>query len=86
MNLQYVFLLLSLQGHYRVTDENLLFETAQYGPYTFFRVFIALKGTYFLYFYLSSAIAQIKVSNSPVTNYTKKVPQCPTPFFNFCIT
>ena len=38
MNLQYVFLLLSLQGHYRVTDENLLFETAQYGPYTFFRV------------------------------------------------
>ena len=38
INLQYVFLLLSLQGHYRVTDENLLFETAQYGPSTFFRV------------------------------------------------
>ena len=27
-NLLYVFLLLSLQGHYRVADENLLFETA----------------------------------------------------------
>ena len=27
-NLHYVFFLLSLQGHYRVTGENLLFETA----------------------------------------------------------
>ena len=36
---------------------------------------------------LSSAIAQIKVSNSPITNHTKKVlPQRPPPFFNFCIT
>ena len=36
---------------------------------------------------LSSAIAQIKVSNSPITNHTKKIlPQCPPPFFNFCIT
>ena len=36
---------------------------------------------------LSSAIAQIKVSNSPITNHTKKIlPQHPPPFFNFCIT
>ena len=36
---------------------------------------------------LSSAIAQIKVSNSPITNHTKKIlPQRPPPFFNFCIT
>ena len=36
---------------------------------------------------LSSSIAQIKVSNSPITNHTKKIlPQCPLPFFNFCIT
>ena len=33
---------------------------------------------------LSSAIAQIKVSNSPITNHTKKsLPQCPPPFFQF---
>ena len=31
---------------------------------------------------LSSAIAQIKVSNSPITNHTKKIlPQRPPPFF-----
>ena len=36
---------------------------------------------------LSSAIAQIKVSNSPVTNHTKKImSQRSPPFFNFCIT
>ena len=36
---------------------------------------------------LSSALAQIKVSNSPITNHTKKIlPQRPHPFFNFCIT
>ena len=36
---------------------------------------------------LSSAIAQIKVSNSPITNHAKKIlPQRPPPFFNFCIT
>ena len=36
---------------------------------------------------LSSAIAQIKVSNNPITNHTKKIlPQRPPPFFNFCIT
>ena len=36
---------------------------------------------------LSSAIAQIKVSNSPITNHTKKIlPQRPPTFFNFCIT
>ena len=34
----------------------------------------------------SDEIAQIKVSNSPITNDTKKIlPQRP-PFFNFCIT
>ena len=33
---------------------------------------------------LSSAVAQIKVSNSPMTNHTKKIlPQCPPPFFQF---
>ena len=33
---------------------------------------------------LSSAIAQIKVSNSPITNHTKKIlPQRPSPFFQF---
>ena len=33
---------------------------------------------------LSSAIAQIKVSNSPITNHTKKVLlQRPPPFFQF---
>ena len=33
---------------------------------------------------LSSTIAQIKVSNSPFTNHTKKIlPQRPPPFFNF---
>ena len=33
---------------------------------------------------LSSAIAQIKVSNSPITNHTKKIlPQRPPPFFQF---
>ena len=32
---------------------------------------------------LSSAIAQIKVSNSPITNHTEKVlPQRPPPFFS----
>ena len=36
---------------------------------------------------LSSAIAQIKVSNSPMTNHTNKIlPQRPPLFFNFCIT
>ena len=36
---------------------------------------------------LSSALAQIKVSNSPLTNHTKKIlPQRPPLFFNFCIT
>ena len=36
---------------------------------------------------LSSAIAQIKVSNSPITNHTKKtLPKCPPPFFNFCVS
>ena len=36
---------------------------------------------------LSSAIAQNKVSNSQMTNHTKKIsPQRPPPFFNFCIT
>ena len=40
---------------------------------------------------LSSAITQINVSNSPITNHKKKkkkkiVPQRPPPFFNFCIT
>ena len=36
---------------------------------------------------LSSAIAQIKVSNSPISNHTKKIlPQRPPTFFNFCIT
>ena len=35
---------------------------------------------------LSSAIAQIKVSNSPITNHSKKIlPQRPRPSFNFCI-
>ena len=30
---------------------------------------------------LSSPIAQIKVSNSPITNHTKRIlPQCPLPF------
>ena len=34
---------------------------------------------------LSSAIAQIKVSNSLITNHAKKIlPQRPPPFFNFC--
>ena len=33
---------------------------------------------------LSSAVAQIKVSNSPMTNHTKKIlPQRPPPFFFF---
>ena len=33
---------------------------------------------------LSSAIAKIKVSNSPITNHTKKIlPQRPPPFFQF---
>ena len=33
---------------------------------------------------LSPAIAQIKVSNSPITNHTKKsLPQRPPPFFQF---
>ena len=33
---------------------------------------------------LSSATAQIKVSNSPITNHTKKIlPQRPPPFFFF---
>ena len=36
---------------------------------------------------LSSAIAQIRVSNSPITNHTKQIlPQRHPPFFNFCIT
>ena len=36
---------------------------------------------------LSSAIAQIKVSNNPITNHTKKImSQRSPPFFNFCIT
>ena len=36
---------------------------------------------------LSCAIAKIKVSNSAITNHTKKIlPQRPPPFFNFCIT
>ena len=36
---------------------------------------------------LSSAIAHIKVSNSPITNHTKNIlPQHPPLFFNFCIT
>ena len=36
---------------------------------------------------LSSAIAQIKVSNSPITNRTKKrLPQHHPPFFNFYVT
>ena len=35
---------------------------------------------------LSSAIAQIKVSNSPMTNHTKKILPQHRPFFNFCIT
>ena len=36
---------------------------------------------------LSSAVAQIKVSNSPITHQIKKIlPQCPPPFFNFCIS
>ena len=36
---------------------------------------------------LSSAIAQIKVSNIPITNQTKKIlSQRPPPFINFCIT
>ena len=36
---------------------------------------------------LSSAIARIKVSNSPITNHIKQIlPQGPPPFFNFCIT
>ena len=34
----YVFLLLSLHGHYRVTDEDLIYETTKYGPSTFFRM------------------------------------------------
>ena len=36
---------------------------------------------------LSSAIAQINVSNGPITNHTKTIlPQRPSPFFNFCKT
>ena len=36
---------------------------------------------------VSSAIAQMKVSNSPITDHTEKIlPQRPPPFFNFCIT
>ena len=36
---------------------------------------------------LSSSVAQNKVSNSPITNHTKKImPQRLPPFFNFCIT
>ena len=36
---------------------------------------------------LPSSIAQIKVSNSPITNHTKKIlPQYRPLFFNFCIT
>ena len=36
---------------------------------------------------LSSSIAQIKVSNSLITTYIKKIlPQRRPPFFNFCIT
>ena len=37
---------------------------------------------------LSSAVAQVKISNSPITNHTKKR-SCPSAlllFFNFCIT
>ena len=35
----------------------------------------------------SSAVAQINVSNSPITNHTKKIlPQRPPPFFNSRIT
>ena len=36
---------------------------------------------------LFSGIAQIKVSNSPITHHTKKIlPQRLPPFFSFCIT
>ena len=36
---------------------------------------------------LSSSIAQINVSNSPITNHIKKIlSQRPPPFSNFCIT
>ena len=44
------FLWLSLSGHYRVTDEALLAETTYYWPIFFLmNVFIALKGTHFLF-------------------------------------
>ena len=41
------FLWLSLPGSFRVTEENLVFETVQSGPYSSFKCFSAVKGTHF---------------------------------------
>ena len=36
-----------IASSFRVTEENLVFQTVQSGPYSFLNVFSALKGTHF---------------------------------------
>ena len=50
--LQHVFLWLSLQSHYRVTDEAFVAETSQYGPSTFLRMCsLLLKERAFVFYF-----------------------------------
>ena len=42
-----LFFFAFIASSFRVTEENLVFQTVQSGPYSFLNVFSALKGTHF---------------------------------------
>ena len=51
-------------SYLRVTEENLVFETVQSGPYTSFEYFSALKGTHFYILFVVTA-AGVVLCGSP---------------------
>ena len=51
--------LVFIAGSFRVTEENLVFETVQSGPYSSFECFSAFKGTHFYILFVVTAVGVV---------------------------
>ena len=66
------FLWLSLPAYYRVTDEAYLAETVVWPIFFLMNVFIALKGTHFLYLFRCVGTRRRGVMSRDVCNYSNQ--------------
>ena len=74
--LQHVFLWLSLQSHYRVTDEAFLAETSKYGPSTFLRMCsLLLKERTFVFLFAFTAVGVVQCGGRKTSPRTSTIVQ-----------